>query len=77
MTTKPQLLLLNFDTRCSCKGCSSLSHYLVCSYYVATGENIAWEKICKRQSVFDELFPRIYNLFVTTPRIGPIEGTIY
>ena len=53
---------------------------LVCSYYVAPGENVkakAWkERICRRILLLDKLSTRIHILFVAIPRIAPIGGTI-
>ena len=51
--------------------------YFVCSYHVASGENVkakAWEKICRRQQHSDKLSTRIHKSFVSTPRIAPIGG---
>ena len=54
----------------------SLWFYFVCGYYVALGENFeakAWERICRRQLLLDNLWTRIHRLFFCTPRSAPIE----
>ena len=54
---------------------------LVCSCYVAPGENVKaklWKgRICRRKLLLDKLATRIHILFVATPWIAPIGGTIF
>jgi hypothetical protein len=53
--------------------------YFVCSYYATPGENFktkAWERICRKQILFDKCCSRIHELFISTPWIAPTGGTI-
>ena len=54
--------------------------YFVCSYYVVPGENFeakTWERTCRRQLLLGKLSTRFHKLFVSTPWIAPIGGTIF
>ena len=56
-----------------------LGFYFVCSSYVAPRENFrakAQESICRRKVLSDNPSTRIHEVFVSTPHITPIGGTI-
>ena len=56
-----------------------LGFYFVCSSYVAPRENFrakAQESICRRKLLLDKRSIKIHKVFVSTPHIAPIGGTI-